>query len=570
MTENNYRIDTINRQLVLQFDKADKLIVDDIKAVSYNSRYNPVLEIWIIPVDSWSKDKIFPFLKKWKFKHRPTPQSVFEKYDYSITKERTEELERVLNDKSFTYKPRMYQIEALNYGIEKGNFINGDDVGLGKTFEAIMYAEYTNSWPCLVVCPASVKYNWFLKWLEIVGGDRTISVIESEVTKKRPRIWDTDIVIINYDITGKKQGKGSTAKFPELLLIKWKMFIYDEAHFLKEETSQRSKVARQMTKKSDAIIQMLTGTATMSKPSELWNLLVILKISHLIANNWEEYIQRYCNGFKDKFGWQFSGATHLLDLNKKLRDVGYLRREKRDVLSELPPVEKIVLETPITNQKEIKEAEENFIEYLYNTKGEEAAESAMGAEGLVKLSVLRQLSIQGKIKSIEQFLRDWKTSGVKLLIFGIHREPLDYLSEKFKSKLLAGGVTAIQKQTIIEEWIKNEEPFLFANISSAGTGIDGLQKVCSNMLVIELPWRPSDLEQLVARIDRSGQEDPSTIRFMLSEDTIDKQMWKMLEEKEIATTAANQGIDIINEKSGMRVVMKMLLENNMKLKNIIK
>ena len=90
------------------------------------------------------------------------------------------------------------------------------------------------------------------------------------------------------------------------------------------------------------------------------------------------------------------------------------------------------------------------------------------------------------------------------------------------------------------------------------------------MLVIELPWRPSDLEQLVARIDRSGQVDPSTIRFMLSQDTIDKQMWKMLEEKEIATSAANQGIDIVNEKSGMKVVMKMLLEDNKKLKNIVR
>lgn len=568
--ENSYRIDTINKQLVLEFDKNNKLIVEGIREVSYSSRYNPVLKIWIIPVDLWSKNRIYPFLKKFKFKHKPTTQSILEKYDYSISTERTKELEEVLNNKSFTYKPRNYQIEALDYGIEKGNFINGDDVGLGKTFEAIMYAEYTNSWPCLVVCPASVKYNWFLKWLEIVGPQRTISVIESEVTKKRPRVWDTDVVIINYDIIGTKKGKGSTVKFLELLSIKWKMYIFDEAHFLKEESSQRSRVARMITRKSNSIIQMLTGTATMSKPSELWNLLVILKIDHLVADSWETYIQKYCNGFKDKFGWQFSGATNLLELNKLLRDVGYLRREKRDVLTELPPTEKIVLEVPITNHKDIIAAEENFLEYLYDTKGEEAAESAMGAEGLVKLGVLRRLAIDGKMKSIEQFLRDWKSSKVKLLIFGIHREPLDYLSEKFKSELLAGGVTAIKKQSIIEDWIKNDEPFLFANISSAGTGVDGLQKVCSNMLVIELPWRPSDLEQLVARIDRSGQVDPSTIRFMLSQDTIDKQMWKMLEEKEIATSAANQGIDIVNEKSGMKVVMKMLLEDNKKLKNIVR
>jgi SWI/SNF-related matrix-associated actin-dependent regulator 1 of chromatin subfamily A len=558
--KNNYRIDTINRQLVLQFDRNNKAIVDGIKKVSFSSRYNPILNVWIIPIDKWSKGLIYPFLKEFSFKHRPTPQSVFEEFDYSLTPERTEELIRVLNDKNFTYKPRQYQIEALDYGIKKGNFINGDDVGLGKTFEAIMYAEYMNAWPCLVICPASVKYNWFIKWLEIVGGQRTISVIESEETKKRPRIWSTDVVIINYDIIGKKQGKGATTKFDELKTIKWEMFIFDEAHFLKEDKSQRSKVARQITKKSEGIIQMLTGTATMSKPSELWNLLVILKIDHLIANSWETYIQKYCNGHKDKYGWVFSGATSLLELNQTLREIGYLRREKRDVLKELPAITKEVLEIPVTNQRDIDFANENFLEYLWEAKGEEAVESAMGAEGLVKLGALRKLAIDGKIKAIEQYLRDWKPGGKKLLVFGIHREPLEYFAEKFNSKLLAGGVTALKKQGIIEDWIKNDEPFLFANIASAGTGVDGLQAVCSNMLVLELPWRPSDLEQLIARIDRSGQLDPSTVRFMLSLTTIDKQMWKMIEEKEISTVAANQGIDIVSEQSGMRMVMRMLLE----------
>jgi len=558
--KNTYRIDTINKQLILDFDFKDELIIKSIKEVSYNARYNPVLKIWIIPVDVWSKPRIIPFLVEWDFKNKPVDNTGIQKYDYSLEKERVEELEETLNEINFTYKPRNYQVESLGYGIEKGSVINGDAVGIGKTFEAIIYAEYTNSFPCLVVCPASVKYNWAEKWAEIVGPHRTISVIESEVTKKRPRIWDTDVVIINYDILGKKKGKGITVKYEELLLIKWKMFIGDEAHYMKEESAQRSKAVRLITKKLNCIIQLLTGTVTMSKPSELWNLLVILKKEHLIANNWEEYIQRYCNGFKSKFGWECSGATNLLELNQKLREVCYLRREKKDVLAELPLAIQTILKVPITNTSEIKRASENLIQYLHETKGEEAAEKAMGAEALVSLGVLRKLSVEGKMKAIEQYLRDWKVSKEKLVIFGIHREPLEYLSEKFNSKLLAGGVSAIKKQKIIKDWISNDEPFLFANQASAGTGVDGLQTVCSNMLVIELPWRPSDIEQFVARIDRSGQEEPPNINFMLSDETIDKQMWKMLEDKEIMTSAANQGLDLEKEQSGMKMVLKMLLE----------
>jgi SWI/SNF-related matrix-associated actin-dependent regulator 1 of chromatin subfamily A len=558
--DRTYRLDTINKQVVLTFNQKDKAIINDLKAVSYSYRFNPILGIGIIPIDSQNKSRIYPFLSKWKFSHRPVKSTGIQKYDYSVPKKRMLELVKVIGKKKFTYKPRLYQFEALDYGLQKGSFINGDDVGIGKTFEAIMYAEYTNSFPCIVICPASVKYNWAEKWQEIVGPHRSISVIESAETKKRPRNWNADVVIINFDIVGKKQGKGATVNYQELLTIPWKMHIIDEAHFLKEKTSQRASAVRMMTKKSNSIIQMLSGTITMSRPAELWNLLVILKKDHLIANNWEEFIQRYCNGFKDKYSWNCSGATHLLELNTKLRDLCYLRREKREVLKELPPTIKTILKTSVTNLSEIKYASEDLISYLYETKGEESAESAMEAQALVLLGTLRKLAIDGKLKSIEQYLRDWKVSGKKLVVYGIHREALEYLSEKFKSCLLAGGVSAIKKQKILKEWISNDEPFLFANIASAGTGVDGLQKICSDMLILELPWRPSDLEQLVARIDRSGQEQVSNINFILSEDTIDKQMWQMLSEKEIMTSAANQGIDIEKEESGMKAVMRILLE----------
>lgn len=560
----SYYIDNFNKQVVLSFNKSDKAIIEDLKLVSFRIRYNPVLKIWIIPVDLWCKPRIAPFLKKWKFKHKPLEKQAIEKFDYSLKEKLSLKLKNFFLDKNFSYIPRDYQIESLGYGLEKGSIINGDDVGIGKTFESIMYAEYTNSFPCLVICPASVKYNWAEKWSEIVGNERTISVIESRETKKNPRNWNTDVVIINFDIVGKKQGKGATANFPELLSKKWKMFIIDEAHFLKEKTSQRFKAVKMITKKSEAIIQLLTGTVSMSKPSEIWNLLVILKKDYLIADSWEDYIQRYCNGFKDKYSWNCSGAFNLIGLNKILRENFYLRREKKDVLKELPIAIKTVLKSKISNSKEIEEAKDDLLSYLLEKNGEESMESAMQAQALVLLSVLRKLSIEGKMKAIEEYLKDWKSSGQKLLVFGIHREPLEYLSKKFNSPLLAGGVSAIKKQSILKEWMSNDEIFLFANQGTAGTGVDGLQSVCSNMLIIELPWRPSDLQQVEARLDRLGQTEPPNINYLLSDETIDKQMWKMLVNKEIATSALNQGIDLENEDSGMKIVAKMLLEENSK------
>lgn len=338
------------------------------------------------------------------------------------------------------------------------------------------------------------------------------------------------------------------------------MIIFDEAHFLKNSDAQRSKAAKLIVKATDAIIQMLSGTITMSRPSELWNILVLTGYDKAISKSWKHFIERYCNGYKGSYGWVSNGATNTLELNQKLRNLCYLRREKRDVLDELPDVIKTVLGVPITNKREIKRATDDFIGYIMETQGEEAADRAMGAEHLVALTTFRKLAIAGKTKAIRGYIKEWQEGDKKLIIFGVHKEFLQPLAEEFDCPLIAGGVSSKKKQQIVNEWKTSDKQFLFANIQSGGTGIDGLQEVCSNLIIAELPWRPSDLIQAIGRIDRSGQTIISNAIFMLSDDTIDKQMWEMLLEKEIITEAVNKGIDIEEEESGMRVVINKLLE----------
>ena len=558
-----YLIDAINKTVVFEFD-FDRDVIAAIKSSDYNARFNPELKHWIVPVNDWSKNTIKSIITKYQFQPKEKEEKKDIVVDYSIKGVDLAYIQGLCDARGFTYTPRDYQLEALGYALNKGNLINGDDVGLGKTFEAIIYAETTNSFPCLVIVPASVKYNWGEKWSEIVGPKRDISIIESTETKTRKNNWNAEVVIINYDIIGKKQGRGATVKFKELTSTKWKMVIFDEAHFLKEKKSQRAKAAKIIIKPDDLKIQLLTGTATMSKPVELWNLLLLIKSEKYVAEDWYQFVRRYCGGYIGKFGWVTDGATNILELNQKLRDNCYIRREKKDVLKELPEVITEVIKVPITNKRAVIKATENIIDYILETKGDEAAEKAQEAEHLVALGTLRNLSIEGKLKAVESYLRDWSQSNEKLVVFGLHREPLDYLSKKFKCDLIAGGVSSRDKQSIVKNWQVNDKQFLFANIESAGTGVDGLQNVCSNMIIIELPWRPSDLWQVIGRLDRSGQKNSPNIKYLLSDDTIDIQMWEMLQAKEEVITAVNKGQDIKKSDSGMRAVMKKLKQNKKK------
>ena len=557
-----YEIDNINKTVILNFDY-DEQIVQRVKVCSYNARWNPELKCWIIPVDDYSITRISTLIKDFNFVKKISLVQEDVKVSYQRVEIDLAYIKGLCDAKDFAYTPRDYQYDALGFAIEKGNIINGDDVGLGKTFEGIMYAETTNSFPCIVVVPASVKYNWKEKWLEITKNKRSVSVIESKETTKRKNDWTADVVIINYDIIGKKQGRGTTMRFAQLVDIKWKMSIFDEAHFLKNKTSQRSAAAKKITQISDdIIIQLLTGTATMSKPVELWNLLKLIKADHLIADDWYKFVRTYCGGYKGKFGWVTDGATNMLQLNQKLREICYIRREKREVLSEMPEVTQQVIQMPITNKKAIDSAKEDLLGYLLETKGLEAVESAMEAEHLVALGLMRQLAIEGKSKAIDQYIKDWKETRKKLVVFGIHKEQLQQLSEKFKCPLIAGGVSSIKKQQMVKDWQTSDDQFLFANMASAGTGVDGLQNVCSNMLIIELPWRPSDLTQAIGRLDRSGQKEPVTVTFGLNDDTIDSAMFEMLADKQMVTEAVNKGIDIQRSKSGMRQVLKKIFKKS--------
>jgi len=552
-----FYIDTINKTVNFSFDYDEELI-KWIKASDWNARWNPEFQEWIIPVNDYSKPRILSIIRNANFEQK----KVAEVGDVDVDYERTEVdyayLRGLCDSKDFEYKARTYQLEALGFALEKGNIINGDDVGLGKTFESILYAEVTNSFPCLVVTPATVKYNWAKEWTKITKGKRSVSVIESKETKSRRNDWTADVIIINYDIIGKKQGRGTTLRFDELGEIDFKMNIFDEAHFLKNSKSQRANAAARLVK-GEKRIQLLTGTATMNKPVELWNLLKLVKSSDKISKDWQQFIYRYCGGYRGKFGWVTDGATNTLELNKLLRETCYIRREKKQVLTELPDFISQAIEIPITNKKDYERAQNDFLQFILEEEGLEKMEKASEAEQLVALGRLRRMAIEGKQKAIEGYLKDWIETERKLIVFGIHTETLEYLSDKFKCPLIAGGVSSKKKQEIKEKWIKSDDQFLFGNIESLGTGVDGLQHVCSDVVFMELPWRPSDLTQAIGRVHRSGQIETPSIIYLLSDWTIDSEMWEMLEEKEAVTEAVNKGVDIRRNKSGMKNVMKKML-----------
>lgn len=459
------------------------------------------------------------------------------------------DIELLIENLPLLKKPRSYQMDYLHYAINHGNHINGSGVGCGKTKMAIFYAEMLDLFPCMVVCPASVKSGWLREWKE-TNPDRRVSVIS---TSSPPEDFEADVIVINYDILGKRVTKenGKTSLEIRLDGMKKKSFslvIADEIHFLKNRKSIRSKSFKKLIHKVPSVIG-LTGTLIMNRPAELLNILMLIERIKEIApdDQYHHYFfERYCNMKETNFGMDISGASNIKELNRLLKECCYFQVSKRDALKELPPISENVVECEITNKRAYKKAKDDLLQFIEDKfKDEEKVEKAARAEFLVKLSTLKQLSLEGKEKFIKKWVEEWLEANEeeKLLVFASQSAILTKIAEEFKEGLLITGSTTTKKRDeILQKFtLEKNKRVLFANIGCLGTGVDGLQKVCSNMAILELPPRPSDLVQVIGRLERSGQENPVTIQYLLSPETIDQDLWEMLKGKKDVTDMLNKG-----------------------------
>lgn len=459
------------------------------------------------------------------------------------------DIELLIENLPLLKKPRSYQMDYLYYAVNHGNHINGSGVGCGKTKMAIFYAEMLDLFPCMVVCPASVKSGWLREWKE-TNPDRRVSIIS---TSSPPEDFEADVIVINYDILGKRVTKenGKTSLEIRLDGMKKKSFslvIADEIHFLKNRKSIRSKSFKKLAHKVPSVIG-LTGTLIMNRPAELLNILMLIERIKEIApdDQYHHYFfERYCNMKETNFGMDISGASNIKELNRLLKECCYFQVSKRDALKELPPISENVVECEITNKRAYKKAKGDLLQFIEDKfKDEEKVEKAARAEFLVKLSTLKQLSLEGKEKFIKKWVEEWMEANEeeKLLVFASQSTILTKIAEEFKEGLLiTGGTTTKKRDEILQKFFSQKESrVLFANIGCLGTGVDGLQKVCSNMAILELPPRPSDLVQVIGRLERSGQENPVTTQYLLSPETIDRDLWEMLKGKKDVTDMLNKG-----------------------------
>lgn len=526
----------------------DKEIIEDLKNDSTGNKFakwNPEEKTWWVEDIPTNYKRIKEIASKYNFSidlslesvlgKKITPATFKETVNNFLSKYTFTETEKKQHSNLFKKPPREYQWLPVKFGLEQKRIINGDDCGCGKSLESIYTVEIGNLYPCLIVCPNSIKLNWKREIETSIKVKRSLFVVED----LKSEIPEVDFTIINYDKLGKKEGEELVIN-QELISKTFKSLIFDESFYCKHSKSIRTKSLKKLAKNIEYRIG-LTGTMVTNRPIDVYSQVDIIGRTSDIGN-WKTFVFRYCGAYMNRFGLDTSGATNIEELSLKLRTSFYLRREKREVLKDLPEKQITVLEFSINNKKAYEKAESEFIEWLKENVSKQKMDAALRAEILVQMRVLRSLAAKGKLEDTYEWIDNFLESGKKLVVFCMTNEVIDNISTKYKCDKINGSVSVNKRQEHLLKFIQDENSKILAlNLMAGGVGLDGMQQVCQDMLVLELPDTPHLLEQAEARIDRSGQKESTNIYYPIVSETIEGKLFQSLQDKLIVANAINKG-----------------------------
>lgn len=446
-----------------------------------------------------------------------------------------------------------YQKEGLAYIDHfKGRCLVADEQGLGKTIQAIAWAEINDIFPILVCCPSSLKLNWkneFTEWLQYTPSVQVISGYENPNNKTN---ITADVVIINYDILTTKVDKKVYIR-TDIADYPFQLIIADEAHYINNIESMRGEAMSLLANKVKYFIA-LTATPSKNKPKNLYHLLNM--INDKVFPNEYRFYNRYCNpkkGYKGKM--IYDGVSNEEELNTILTNTLMFRRRKLDIFKELDRKIRQVIPLEIDNRAE-------YDEYDISFAGDEFA----------KIEGLKQLAVKGKMKQVFDFIDLQLTKTEKVVVFAEHHQTIDLLMEKYgKLAVKIDGRTSNKK--------KEEAKNLFQRCKKCGIKkeyhsrdvnacteyeydmtkrvIIGSTSMCEGhtltasdvVIFTELWWGPQDHDQAEDRCyGRAGDLHGCTCYYLIAVDTIEENIAKVYDLKNKMSAKVLDGRELDKEE----------------------
>lgn len=457
-------------------------------------------------------------------------------------------------------------------------FLLADEPGLGKTAQSILAASVADAFPLLCVVPNVVKTNWQQE-IERWTPGRRATVISGDGHDVDAF---SDVFIVNYEILDRHIGW--------LQKLGFRGMVVDEAHFIKNLQSQRSRLVLQLSQSIrqhipgvEPLLMALTGTPLINDVEDfkaIWKFLGWLdgdKPAPALLDT------------LDDTGLVPSDPGFLAAARRAVIDQGIVRRRKVDVAKSLPS--KRIIDMPVELDSEegnsIRKAERLLVERLLgrydrmiaaadlpaNTVDEnrlrmlarqEVEESKASSAGDSIFTMLHRIGV-AKSELAAEYTAQLAHSVGKVVFFAKHIEAMDraqavFQIEGLQTVSIRGDQTQGARDRAIESFQKDPNvQIIVCSLMAAGVGIN--LQVASDVVLAELSWTAAEQTQAIDRVHRIGQDEPVTAWRILASQTVDAHVAELIDSKQGLAARALEGTDegeIQSEDIQVEAIVTML------------
>jgi hypothetical protein len=448
-------------------------------------------------------------------------------------------------------------------------FLLADEPGLGKTAQALLAAQTANAYPLLAVVPNVVKANWAHE-AELWTPRRKATVIHGD--------GDTidgfaDIIVVNYEVLDRHVGWLGDLRFRGM--------VVDEAHFIKNKSSQRSQHVLELSERIRSLVarpllMALTGTPLINDIEDfraIWQFLGWIDDRKPLAELMDALEE---TGLTPQDPGFYPAARRCVI------DLGIVRRRKVEVAADIP--ERRIADLPVELDGEagssIRAAERELVKRLVSrydaalearTAGPPSAgvdlelvrrvatrevEESSSESGENIFSLVRRIG-RAKAPLAADYTAQLARSVGKVVFFAKHIDVMDTAEETFARRgiryaSIRGDQTPKKRAADIAAFTNDPEvQVIVCSLTAAGVGVN--LQVASNVVLAELSWTDAEQTQAIDRVHRIGQSDPVTAWRIIAAQTVDARVAELIGAKAALAARALDGADVEDDSAGPQV-----------------
>ncbi|MFN8193812.1 MAG: DEAD/DEAH box helicase [Nocardioidaceae bacterium] len=438
-------------------------------------------------------------------------------------------------------------------------FLLADEPGLGKTAQALLAAQAAHAYPLLVVVPNVVKMNW-AREVDLWTPQKSVTVVHGDGNTVD---GFADIVVINYEILDRHVGWLGDHGFRGM--------VVDEAHFIKNKTSQRSRNALELSARIRQrtvrpLLVALTGTPLINDIEDfqaIWEFLGWIDAKKPMAELMDKL---------EETGLTPADPGFYPSARRAVVDMGIVRRRKVDVAADIP--ERRIADLPVELDDEagrtIRKAEQELARRLVaryetalatRTSGRQVEgidhhlvrqvatwerEDTTTSTGENVFTMMRRIG-QAKATLAADYAAQLARSVGKVVFFAKHIDVMDQAEALFEqrgigfSSIRGDQTTKVRERNIEAFWNDEDVSVIVCSLTAAGVGVN--LQVASNVVLAELSWTDAEQTQAIDRVHRIGQDEPVTAWRIIAAQTIDTKVAELIDSKAGLAARALDGSD---------------------------